>query len=127
MKNIFPNPRCGKVVDVNSLPQPFYDIFLSIPEKESTIEDLMKFTYASQIIQSKKKCKCGASFELYRSTEVKPNEYFNMNIQRAKITTRNLKNTKIIIDNLYKNNYFYEPYAINFHIGSTMDYGHYYR
>ena len=51
-----------------------------------------------------------------------------MNIQRAKIETRNLKNTKLIIDNLYgAANYFYEPYAINFHVGSGMDFGHYYR
>ena len=127
MENRCSNPLCGKF-DSNSSLQPFYDIFLSIPEKESTIEDLISLTYKPQIIKLNKRCKCGSSLDVVRFTAIRPNIYFNMNFQRAKISTRNLKNTKITIDNLYKeSNFFYEPYAINFHIGSTMDFGHYYR
>jgi uncharacterized UBP type Zn finger protein len=129
MENRCSNPICeiGKV-EVNNSQQSFYDIFLSIPENESTIEDLIYLTYKPQIIKMKKKCNCGAFLNVIRRTAIKPNIYFNMNIQRAKISTRNLKNTKITIDNLYTGlNYFYEPYAINFHIGSGMDFGHYYR
>jgi uncharacterized UBP type Zn finger protein len=128
MENRCSNPLCGKVATANSNQQPFYDIFLSVPENESTIDNLITFTYKPQIIKMNKKCECGAYLDIIRFTAIKPNKYFNMNIQRAKISTRNLKNTKIIVDNLYKSgNYYYEPYAINFHSGYTMDYGHYYR
>jgi len=129
MENRCSNPICEYAkFDVNTSQQPFYDIFLSVPENESTIEDLIYLTYRPQIIKLKKKCKCGAFLEVIRSTAIKPNLYFNMNIQRGKIATRNLKNTKIVVDNLYRGmNYFYEPYAINFHVGAAMDFGHYYR
>lgn len=129
MENRCSNPICqiGKTF-INTSQQPFYDIFLAIPENESTVDELISLTYNPQIIKLKKKCDCRAFLNVIRSTAIKPNIYFNMNIQRAKIETRNLKNTKLIIDNLYgAANYFYEPYAINFHVGSGMDFGHYYR
>lgn len=127
MQNRCSNPLCGKYFDQNQNKQPFYDIFLSLPENESSLDGLISLTYKPQIISLKKKCSCGSNLNVIRFSAIKPNFYFNMNIQRVKIATRNLKNTKIIIDNIYKEgDYFYEPYAINFHVGSSMDFGHYY-
>ena len=121
------NTFCG-IIQTNNAQQPFYDIFLSIPEKDSTINELIDLTYKAKIINSSKKCsQCGCNCVLIRSSQIKPNKYLSFNFQRGKLETRTLKNTYIKIDNLnLKWNVFYEPYAINFHTG-TMDYGHYYR
>ena len=128
MENRCSNTLCGKSQPPNKVQQPFYDIFLSVPEYESAVKDLINLTYKLQIVKVNKKCSCGASINVIRNTKINPNRYFNMNIQRGKIATRNLKNTKIQIDNYYLlDTYLYEPYAINFHSGSAMDYGHYYR
>ena len=112
----------------NSVQQPFYDLIVSVGEKDSSsINELIDATYKTQIINSSKKCKCGANLQLFRYCQIKPNKYLSVNIQRGKISTRTLKNNLINIDNLYiEGNFFYEPYALNFHNG-TLDFGHYYR
>lgn len=111
----------------NIVQNSFYDIFVSVPEEQSTIMDLIKNTYRTQILKSSKKCtKCGNNLELNRSCKINPNQYLSVNIQRANIKTRDLKKTLIKIDDLVFDNFEYEPYAINIHDGK-MDYGHYYR
>jgi len=111
---------------IKTTEQPFNDIFVSVPEKDSSINDLIDNTYKSQSIKSNKKC-CGRNIEIFRKCQIKPNKYLSINIQRGIVGTRALKNTLITIDNLIiEGNIFYEPYALNFHTG-TMDYGHYYR
>ena len=65
---------------------------------------------------------------LKRETYVYHNKYLVVNIQKANISTRTLKNTKIKLDDICLNankKIYYEPYVINFHSGN-MDYGHYY-
>ena len=120
-----PNKFCG-FRNTNIIEQPFYDIFLSVPEKDSSINELIDQTYRSQILKSSKKCNCGNNFTLNRFCTICPNIYLSVNLQRGKISNRTLKNVEIQIDNIYINDKkFYEPYAINFHTG-TMDYGHYY-
>ena len=105
----------------------FFDIFVRVTEIECTINDLIKLTYKEQIITSSQKCRrCGKNLVLRRSCEIKPNKYLSVNIQRAIIEIRDLKNTKIKIDKLDFEGDCYEPYAINFHDGN-MDSGHYYR
>lgn len=114
--------------ETNSVQQPFYDLIVSVGEKDSAITELIDSTYKTQVIISAKKCnKCGSNLELIRHSKIKPNKYLSINIQRGKIATRTLRNNLITIDNIYlEGKYFYEPYAVNFHTG-TMDYGHYYR
>lgn len=118
----------AKERSTNSVQQPFYDLIVSVGERDySSINELIDATYKTQIINSAKKCKCGANLQLIRYCQIKPNKYLSVNIQRGKISTRTLKNNLIIIDNLYiEGNCFYEPYALNFHNG-TLDFGHYYR
>ena len=119
------NKFCGNR-NLNSVEQPFYDIFLSIKETELTINELIVQTYRSQSLKSSSKCSCNDNFILTRFTKICPNKYLSLNLQRGKISDRTLKNTEIRIDNIYvANNLYYELYAMNFHTGS-MDYGHYY-
>lgn len=118
------NPLCrNEQIKTKIVQQPFSDIFLSVLDKESSIGDLLNLTYKIQTINTSKKCQCGSNLVLIRYSDILPNKYLSVNIQRGKISTRTLKDINIEIDNL---NNCYEPYAINFHTG-TMDYGHYYR
>ena len=119
-----PSPIC-ETKQKTIAQQTFYDLILQVPVKESTVNNLLDFSFKRQIIKSNKKCKCKKNLEICRSSKIKLNEYLSVNIQRGKIETRTLKNTLIHIDNLYNENQLYEPYAINLHPG-TMDYGHYY-
>ena len=110
--------------------QQFFNIFLSCSEeaKELSINDLIKNTYKLKIKECNKMCECGCNMILKRETYVYPNKYLVVNIQKANISTRTLKNTKIKLDDICLNankKIYYEPYAINFHYGN-MDYGHYY-
>ena len=115
-----------RISQQNTVNQSFYDIFISVPEKETTIIELINKTYEIKKIESSKKCKCKNNLEFIRVSKIKPNIYLSVNIQRGKIETRTLKNTSIIIDIIKLEEKLYEPYAINFHTG-TMDSGHYYR
>ena len=109
----------------NTVEQNFYDIFLSVPERDCSIKELIDQTYRSQSIKSNQKCKCKNNFNLTREIKICPNKYFGINLQRGKISNRTLKSTEIKINDFSGNNQYYEPYAMNFHYG-TMDYGHYY-
>ena len=120
------NNKCEKP-QTNIVKNSFYDIFVAVPEEQSTIMDLIKNTYRTRKLKSSKKCnKCGNNLELERTCEIIPNQYLSVNIQRANIKTRDLKKTLIKIDDLVFDKISYEPYAINIHDGK-MDYGHYYR
>ena len=113
--------------DIKEVDQPFYDLFLTVPEKNSSITELLDETYRSQEIKSSRKCKCGRNLILNRYTKISPNIYLGVNLQRAKISDRKIKNVEITIDNIIiDSKRYYAPYAINFHTGSTMDFGHYY-
>ena len=110
--------------------QPFLDIFLSISEesKEYTIGQLINNTFQVQTKKSNKVCECGSNLTLNREGKIYPNKYLSLNIQRGKLSTRSLKQTKIkVVDFCVnpKQNIYYEPYAINIHNGN-MDSGHYY-
>ena len=122
-----PNKFCPIGKSTNSVQQPFYDLIVSVGEKDCTINELINETYKIQILTSAKKCTCGTNLQIIRNCKIMPNKYLSINIQRGKISTRTIKNNVITIDNLFiKENYIYEPYALNFHTG-TMDFGHYYR
>ena len=110
--------------------QQFFNIFISCSEevKEPSINDLIKNTYKLKIKECNKICECGLNMILKRETYIYPNKYFFVNIQKADISTRTLKNTKIKLDDICLNvnkKIYYQPYAINFHYGN-MDYRHYY-
>lgn len=122
-----PNKFCPIGKSTNSVQQPFYDLIVSVGEKDCTINELINETYKMQILTSAKKCTCGSNLQIIRNCKIMPNKYLSINIQRGKISTRTIKNNVITIDNLFiKENCIYEPYALNFHTG-TMDFGHYYR
>ena len=122
-----PNKFCPIEKSTNSVQQPFYDLIVSVGEKDCTINELINETYKMQILTSAKKCTCGSNLQIIRNCKIMPNKYLSINIQRGKISTRTIKNNVITIDNLFiKENCIYEPYALNFHTG-TMDFGHYYR
>lgn len=120
---------CGTRNEIENKQQ-FFNIFISCSEeaKEPSINDLIKNTYKLKIQESNKICECGCNMILKRETYIYPNKYLVVNIQKANISTRTLKNTKIKLDDICLNinkKIFYEPYAINFHYGN-LDYGHYY-
>lgn len=121
------NPFCD-FNQKNEVTQPFYDLFVATPQTESTVNNLIISKYKRQSLESSKTCpQCGWNFELNKFSKIEPNKYFSVNIQRAVNANSELNNAPIVIGNIFtKNNIYYEPYALNFHIGKT-DFGHYYR
>ena len=119
------NKLC-KISSSNIVEQNFYDVFLSVPERDCSIKQLIDQTYRTQSIKSNQKCRCKNNFILTRNIIIIPNKYFGINFQRGKISNRTLKSTDIAIQDFNDSDgRIYEPYAMNFHYG-TMDYGHYY-
>ena len=107
--------------------QSFQDLLAYASDKESSIEDMINRTYELKILKSSQKCGCGRNLNLERSTKIYPKEYLSINIQKRQIETRTLKNNLITIRMLKIDDRIYEPYAINFHSGNSIDSGHYYR
>ena len=118
---------CTNKQQQNTNKQTFQDLLVYASDKESSIEDMINRTYELKFLKSSQKCGCGRNLNLIRSTKIYPNDYLSINIQKGQIETRTLKNNLITIRMLKIDDRIYEPYAINFHSGNSIDSGHYYR
>lgn len=117
---------CGYSEQKNSK-QIFYDIIASPSAGKITIADMLNTYYGIKNLHSSQTCECKNYLHLTRKTTIRPNEYLSVNIQKGQIETRTIKNFMITITNLKIKDIIYEAYAINFHTGTSIDSGHYYR
>ena len=123
-----PDIFCKQKQKQNAIQQQYHDIVIPCQDKISLLEDLLKKTYELKFIKSSQKCaKCKNDLNFIRFAKIYPNDYIGFNIQSGEAQSRTLKSTLITIKIIKINEEVYEPYAINFHTGTSMDFGHYYR